>query len=137
MEEEIQQELGHAGGWFRGSTKDGEESRDSSSGPLPVFSLLSFISAITLGHQSLVVMNISTMAFVAPNLAWGKTRGGRIPAAGCNRRATKPQAQFGATRRAAVLLDAGVVVRSSPTAGGYARRSRLADAKNPWPQTPS
>ncbi len=63
-------------------------------------------------------MSLNTMTFVAPNLAWGKARGERIPAAGCNRRATKPQAKSGATPRAAVLFGAGFVVRSSQTAGG-------------------
>src|SRR6185436_8295658 len=42
-------------------------------------------------------MNINTVTFVAPNLACGEARGGRIPAVGCNRRATKPQAKLGAT----------------------------------------
>jgi len=75
-------------------------------------------------RMNLVVMNINTMTFVEPNLTCGEARGGRIPAAGCNRRATKPQVKFGATQRAAVLLGAGVVARSLQTADGYARRSR-------------
>jgi hypothetical protein len=68
-------------------------------------------------------MNINTVTFVAPNLACGEARGGRIPAVGCNRRATKPQAKFGATLRAAVLFGAGFVARSSQTAEEYARHS--------------
>src|SRR5438105_6122494 len=53
------------------------------------------------------------MTFVAPNLAWGETRGGSIPRQwGCDRRATKPQAKFGATPRAAVLFGPGGVARS-------------------------
>src|SRR5260370_26902656 len=75
------------------------------------------------------------MTFVAPNLACGEARGGHIPAAGCNRRATKPQAKLGATRRAAGLFGAGFVARSLQTAGGDAARARLPCAKNPWPQT--
>src|SRR3989475_1567939 len=54
------------------------------------------------------------MTFVAPNLACGEARGGRIPGQwGCNRRATKPQAKFGATRRAAALFRPDFVARSS------------------------
>jgi hypothetical protein len=52
-------------------------------------------------------MNINTVAFVAPNLTCREARGGRIPAVGRNRRATKPQAKFGATLRAAVLFGTG------------------------------
>src|SRR5258706_12895709 len=79
--------------------------------------------------MTLVVMNINTVTFVAPNLACGEARGGRIPQKwGCNRRATKPQAKFGATLRTAVLFGAGFVARSLQTAQGYARRSRLACA---------
>src|SRR6059036_3616871 len=53
------------------------------------------------------------MTFVAPNLACGEARGGRIPGQwGCNRRATKPQAKFGATRRAAGLFRPDFVARS-------------------------
>src|SRR2546427_11326789 len=53
------------------------------------------------------------MTFVAPNLACGEARGGRIPGQwGCNRRATKPRAKFGATRRAAGLFRPDFVTRS-------------------------
>ena len=62
----------------------------------------------------LVVMNINTMTFVAPNLACGKARGGSIPRSWvCNRRATQPQTKFGATRRAAVLFRPDFVARYS------------------------
>ena len=40
-----------------------------------------------------VVMNINTMTFVAPNLAWDKARGGRIPQSGAatdEQRSPKP-----------------------------------------------
>jgi len=60
-----------------------------------------------------VVKGVNAMTFVAPNLAWGETRGGSIPRQwGCDRRATKPQAKFGATLRAAVLFSPGGVARS-------------------------
>src|SRR5881275_796842 len=53
------------------------------------------------------------MTFVAPNLACGEARGGSIPRQwGCDRRATKPQAKFGATRRAAGLFRPDFVARS-------------------------
>src|SRR5437773_10810846 len=59
-------------------------------------------------------MSINTMTFVAPNLACGEARGGRIPHKwGCNRRATTPQAKLGATLRAAVLFRPDFVARSS------------------------
>src|SRR2546422_7529869 len=61
------------------------------------------------------------MTFVAPNLAWGEARGGSIPRQwGCDRRATKPQAKFGATLRAAVLFGPGCVARSLQIRVGYA-----------------
>src|SRR6185369_6994487 len=71
-------------------------------------------------------------SFVAPKMAWGEARRGRIPAAICDRGATKPQAIFGATLQAAALFASRVVARSSQTAHGYARRSRLAEGENPW-----
>src|SRR5438552_4281887 len=58
-------------------------------------------------------MSVNSVTFVAPNLAWGEARGGSIPRQwGCDRRATKPQAKFGATLRAAVLFGPGGVARS-------------------------
>src|SRR2546426_2256337 len=68
--------------------------------------------------------------FVAPKTAWGKARRGSIAAALCDRGATKPQAVFGATLRAAVLFASRFVARSSQTAEGYACRSRLAGDEN-------
>src|SRR5439155_21485035 len=53
----------------------------------------------------------------------------------CDRRATKPQAKFGAALRAAVLFGPGCVARSLQIRVGYARRSRLAGAENSSPQT--
>src|SRR5439155_24184933 len=75
--------------------------------------------------------------FVAPKMAWGEARRGSISAAICDRGATKPQAIFGATLRAAGLFASRVVALSSQTAGGYARRSRLAGGENPWRRTTS
>src|SRR2546426_6194287 len=68
--------------------------------------------------------------FVAPKTAWGKARRGSIAAALCDRGVTRPQAVFGATLRAAVLFASRFVARSSQTAEGYARRSRLAGNEN-------
>src|SRR6266487_2291229 len=68
--------------------------------------------------------------FVAPKTAWGKARRGSIAATLCDRGATKPQAVFSATLRAAVLFASRFVARSSQTAEGYARRSRLAGNEN-------
>src|SRR5438874_9639861 len=58
--------------------------------------------------------------FVAPKMAWGEARRGSISAAICDRGATKPQAIFGATLRAAGLFASRVVALSSQTAGGHA-----------------
>src|SRR2546430_6043806 len=73
-------------------------------------------------------MSVNSVTFVAPNLAWGKARGAsaRAPRSiprqwGCDRRATKPQAKFGATLRAAVLFGPGCVARSLQIRVGYAR----------------
>jgi len=55
----------------------------------------------------------------------------------CDRGATKPQAKFGATRRAAVHLRPDFVARSLQTVDGYARRSRLVWPQNPLPRTSS
>ena len=81
-------------------------------------------------------MSVNSVTFVALNLAWGEARGGSIPRQwGCDRRATKPQAKFGETLRAAVLFGPGCVARSLQIRVGYARRSRLAGAENSSPQT--
>src|SRR5207244_11045007 len=72
-------------------------------------------------------MSVNSVTFVATNLAWGEARGAsaRAPASiprqwGCDRRATKPQAKFGATLRAAVLFGPGCVARSLQIRVGYA-----------------
>src|SRR5436309_15845995 len=73
----------------------------------------------------------NSWCFVAPKMAWGEARRGSISAGICDRGATKPQAIFGATLRAAVLLASRVVACSLQTSEGYARRSRLAGGQNP------
>src|SRR6266853_6508620 len=78
-------------------------------------------------------MSVNPVTFVAPNLAWGEARGGSIPRQwGCDRRATKSQAKFGATLRAAVLFGPGGVARSLQIHG---RDMRVARAL-PGPKTP-
>src|SRR5436189_1175607 len=72
----------------------------------------------------------NSWCFVAPKMGWGEARRGSLSAAICDRGATKPQAVFGATLRAAVLFASRFVARSSQTAEGYARRSRLAGDEN-------
>src|SRR5437016_963086 len=68
---------------------------------------------------------------------WPGARREHIPKWICDRRATQPQAKFGATLRAAVLFRPDVVARSSQTPEGYTRRSRLVWPKNPSPRTSS
>src|SRR3989442_14129991 len=78
------------------------------------------------------------MIFFAPNLAGGEARGppARAPEHprqwGCDRRATKPQAKFGATLRAAVLFGPGGVARSLQIHG----RDMLVARALPGPKTP-
>src|SRR5207302_11475949 len=68
---------------------------------------------------------------------WPGARREHIPKWICDRRATPPQAKFGATLRAAVLFRPDIVARSLQTPEGYARRSRLVWPKNPSPRTTS
>jgi len=89
------------------------------------------------GGSTLVMCLTNDWCFVAPKMAWGEARRGSISARICDRGATKPQAIFGATLRAAVLLASRVVARSSQTHEGYARRSRLAGDQNPLRQNTS
>src|SRR5437773_6790444 len=56
---------------------------------------------------------------------WQGARREHPPKWGCDRRATQPQAKFGATLRAAVLFWPDFVARSLRSTAGYARRSRL------------
>src|SRR5437667_578413 len=68
---------------------------------------------------------------------WRGARRGHPRPWGCNRRATKPQAKFGATRRAAGLFAQTSLLAPHRSTAGYARRSRLVWAKNPLPRTTS
>src|SRR6266404_8210013 len=78
-------------------------------------------------------MNVNPVTFVAPHLAWGEARGGSIPRQwGCDRRATKPQAKWGATLRAAVLFGPGGVARSLQ----IHYRDMLVARALPGPRTP-
>src|SRR3989442_3050615 len=73
------------------------------------------------------------MRLVAQIGAGGEAGGGSLPRQwGCDRRATKPQAKFGATLRAAVLFGPGGVARSLQIHG---RDMRVARAL-PGPKTP-
>src|SRR5439155_7206427 len=80
---------------------------------LQAFDLHGRIESETPAGVNLVVISVNPVTFVAPHLAWGEARGGSIPRQwGCDRRATKPQAKWGATLRAAVLCGPGGVARS-------------------------
>src|SRR5437667_7296490 len=68
---------------------------------------------------------------------WRGARRGHPRPWGCNRRATKPQAKFGATRRAAGLFAQTSLLAPHRSTAGYARGSRLVWAKNPLPRTSS
>src|SRR2546426_12026148 len=66
----------------------------------------------------LVWCPLNALAFVALKLGCGKARGASARASahplkwGCNRRATQPQPNFSATRRAAALFPADFVAHS-------------------------
>src|SRR6266699_3135331 len=84
-------------------------------------------------------MGVNPVTFVVPHLAWGEARGAsaRAPRSiprqwGCDRRATKPQAKWGATLRAAVLCGPGGVARSLQIHW----RDMLVARALPGPQTP-
>src|SRR5687768_15636744 len=80
-------------------------------GPAPTGS-----NAITDQPVGLTLGGLPQNRHVAPNLACGEARGVSIPPKrGCDRRATKPQAKFGATRRAAGLFRPAFVARSLQT----------------------
>src|SRR2546428_5238109 len=85
-----------------------------------------------------VVQGVNSVTFVAPNLAGGEARGGSIPRQwGCDRRATKPQAKFGATHRAAVLFGPGGVARSLQIHWrGMLVARALSGPQTPRPQRP-
>src|SRR5205823_10043138 len=78
------------------------------------------------------------MAFVAPNLACGETRGGRIPGHGAvtdEQRSHRPNSAQPGGRQ--VFFAQTSLLAPHRSAAGYARRSRLVWAKNPLPRTSS
>src|SRR5256885_16561555 len=78
------------------------------------------------------------MTFVAPNLACGEARGGRIPGHGAvtdeQRSHRRNSAQPGGRQ---VFFAQTSLLAPHRSTVGYARRSRLVWAKNPLPRTPS
>src|SRR6266542_3059888 len=79
---------------------------------------------------SLVVHFINTVKFVAPNLACGKARGGRIPRSGSvtdEQRSHRPNSAHPSGRQ----FFSGQISLLAPfrSTSGYARRSRLV-----WPK---
>ena len=87
---------------------------------------------------SLVVMNINTMTFVAPNLACGKARGGRIPRSGSvtdEQRSHRPNSAQPSGRQ--FFFGQTSLLAPYRSTAGYARRSRLVWPKNPLPRTSS
>ena len=86
----------------------------------------------------LVVMNINTMTFVAPNLACGKARGGRIPHSGSvtdEQRSHRPNSAQPSGRQS--FFGQTSLLAPYRSTAGYARRARLVWPKNPLPRTSS
>src|SRR5438552_10107683 len=78
------------------------------------------------------------MAFVAPNLACGETRGGRIPGHGAvtdEQQSHRPNSAQPGGRQ--VFFAQTSLLAPHRSTAGYARRSRLVWAKNPLPRTSS
>src|SRR5437588_8920771 len=78
------------------------------------------------------------MTFVAPNLACGEARGGRIPDPGAvtdEQRSHRPNSAQPGGRQ--VFFAQTSLLAPHRSTVGYARRSRLVRAKNPLPRTPS
>src|SRR5437773_10525134 len=78
------------------------------------------------------------MTFVAPNLACGEARGGRIPCHGAvtdEQRSHRPNSAQPGGRQ--VFFAQTSLLAPHRSTVGYARRSRLVWAKNPLPRTPS
>src|SRR2546426_4457305 len=78
------------------------------------------------------------MTFVAPNLAYGEARGGRIPCHGAvtdEQRSHRPNSAQPGGRQ--VFFAQTSLLAPYRSTAGYARRSRLVWAKNPWPRTSS
>src|SRR6266511_3575084 len=78
------------------------------------------------------------MTFVAPNLACGEARGGRIPCHGAvtdEQRSHRPNSAQPGRRQ--VFFAQTLLLAPHRSTAGYARRSRLVWAKNPLPRTSS
>src|SRR5213592_383746 len=78
------------------------------------------------------------MTFVAPNLACGEARGGRIPGQGAvtdEQRSHRPNSAQPGGRQ--VFFAQTSLLAPHRSTAGYARRSRLVWAKNPLPRTSS
>src|SRR5213594_525700 len=78
------------------------------------------------------------MTFVAPNLACGEARGGRIPCHGAvtdEQRSHRPNSTQPGGRQ--VFFAQTSLLAPHRSTAGYARRSRLVWAKNPLPRTSS
>src|SRR2546426_8859453 len=78
------------------------------------------------------------MTFVAPNLAYGEARGGRIPCHGAvtdEQRSHRPNSAQPGGRQ--VFFAQTSLLAPYRSTAGYARRSRLVWAKNPLPRTSS
>src|SRR2546427_11648475 len=78
------------------------------------------------------------MTFVAPNLACGEARGGRIPCHGAvtdEQRSHRPNSAQPGGRQVFFALTSLLAPHRSTA--GYARRTRLVWAKNPLPRTSS
>src|SRR5205809_7198991 len=76
------------------------------------------------------------MTFVAPNLACGEARGGRIPCHGAvtdEQRSHRPNSAQPGGRQ--VFFAQTSLLAPHRSTAGYARRSRLVWAKNPLPRT--
>src|SRR6266511_1966526 len=76
------------------------------------------------------------MTFVAPNLACGEARGGRIPCHGAvtdEQRSHRPNSAQPGGRQ--VFFAQTSLLAPHRSTAGYARRSRLIWAKNPLPRT--
>ncbi len=86
-----------------------------------------------------VVMSINSMTFVAPNLACGEAQWPRAaPRSGAvtdEQRSRRPNSAQPAGRQ--VFSAQTSLLAPYRSTVGYARRSRLVWAKNPWPRTSS
>src|SRR6187200_2891410 len=80
-------------------------------------------------------MNINAMTCVAPNLACGKARGGRIPRSGSvtdEQRSHRPNSAQPSGRQ--FFFGPTSLLAPYRSTAGYARRSRLVWPKNPLPR---